>query len=446
MSARHIYSVFLGLLLCQVTIANALPQASREVLPNGMIYLHVEQRALPLVTVLISLPAGTLAETAQQAGLASLTAALLQEGTTTHSGTELAQAIDTLGGQIGFDADRDAATGYLTVVRADLKAGLRLLADMVRHPTFPQAEVARQVKEAIGQIQRSRQEPATQVQVAFREALYGKHPYGRRVMGSVSTLPSLSRQDVSRFHRDYYRPEGAIVVMVGDVTQEAGKKLLQEALAGWTGAPQPFPEHPEISFPDTLEVVKLDREVSQAHIRFGHPGIERNHPDYYAVEVMNYMLGGGGFESRLLTRIREERGLAYRAWSAFDTGLVGGTFTAGLSTQNATADEALPLLFGTMEQLQQQPVREQELADAKAFLVGNFPLNLASNRHLASIFTTIERFELGLDYLERFPELIRAVTRQDVQRVARQHLHPNAGVLVILADMDQAELSGLTLP
>jgi zinc protease len=201
-----------------------------------------------------------------------------------------------------------------------------------------------------------------------------------------------------------------------------------------------------VSFPGTLEVVELDQEVSQAHIRFGHPGIERDHPDYYAVEVMNYILGGGGFESRLLTRIREEQGLAYSAWSSFETGLVGGTFAAGLSTQNPTAKQALQLLFEVMQQLQKQPVREQELADAKAFLTGSFPLNLTSNRHLAAVFTTIERFDLGLDYLERFPELIQAVTPQDVQRVARQHLNPNNGVLVILADLEQADLSGLNLP
>jgi zinc protease len=128
------------------------------------------------------------------------------------------------------------------------------------------------------------------------------------------------------------------------------------------------------------------------------------------------------------------------------TGLVGGTFTAGLSTQNSTAKQALRLLFDTMQQLQKQPVSEQELADAKAFLIGSFPLNLTSNHNLASIFTTIELFDLGLDYLERFPKLIQAVTQQDVQRVARQHLNPNHGVLVMLANMDRVELSGSTSP
>ena len=150
---------------------------------------------------------------------------------------------------------------------------------------------------------------------------------------------------------DYYRPEGAIVVVVGDVAQDEAKKVLLDAFAGWTGAPQAFPHHPDIDLPDELDVITLDRDVSQAHILFGHSGIRRDHPDYYAIQVMNYILGGGGFESRLLTSIREEQGLAYNAWSAFPSGLVGGTFMTGLSTKNATANQALDLLFATMRHL-----------------------------------------------------------------------------------------------
>ena len=434
-------SLLLALVLCWVPRAQSAPQATREVLPNGMIFLHLEQRGLPLVTVSLTLPAGTLAETAEQAGLAYLTAALLAEGTARRRGETLAQAIAALGGQIGFDADRDTATGQATILRSDLKTGLQLLAEMVLQPTFPQDELARKRNETIGQIKRSLQDPATQVQVTLRQALYGNHPYGRRVIGRVETLQALSREDLIRFHRDYYKPEGAIVVVVGDVAQDEAKTLLLNAFAGWTGVPQPFPALPEVKAPDKLEVIKLDRDVAQAHLLFGHLGIRRDHPDYYAIRIMNYILGGGGFESRLLSRIREEQGLAYGASSTFSSGLVGGIFRAGVSTKNTTANQARDLLFETMHDLRQQPVSEQELADAKAFMIGSFPLNLTSNRELAAILTSVERFDLRLDYLERFPDLIRAVTPQDVQRVARQYVHPDRGVLVVLADMAAANLS-----
>jgi zinc protease len=405
-----------------------------------MIFLHIEQRELPLVTVSLTLPAGTWSETAEQAGLAYLTAAMLPEGTTAHNGETLAQSIAALGGQIGFDTDRETAMGQVTVLRSDLEAGLGLLAEMILQPTFPPHELARQVNEAVGQIRRSLQNPAAQVRVSFRAALYGDHPYGRRVIGRVETLRALSREHVIRFHQDYYKPEGAIVVVVGDIAREEAKKVLWDAFHGWTGAPQPFPNHSAIRPPADLETVRLDQDVAQAHILFGHMGIPRHHPDYYAIQVMNYMLGGGGFESLLLSRIREEQGLAYSAWSTFTSGLVGGTFMAGLSTKNATANQALDLLFETMSHMRQHPVSEQVLADAKAFMIGSFPLDLTSNRELAAIFTEIERFNLGLDYLERFPHLIQAVTQQDILRAARQHVQPSRGVLVVLADMAQANL------
>jgi zinc protease len=260
------------------------------------------------------------------------------------------------------------------------------------------------------------------------------------VSGSAETLRALSRQDVVQFHQDYYKPQDAIVVVVGDVTQGEAEALLLKVFASWTGSPRPQPDYDEPEWPDTLQVVKIPRDVSQARIIFGHPGIRRSHPDYYALQVMNYILGGGGFESRLMSRIREAQGLAYSAGSSFTSHLMGGTFQTSFGTKNATANQAIQVLFDELHRIRQQPVEAQELADAQAFLTGNFPLQLAETRDLASVFTSIELFELGLDYVERFPELIRAVTQQDVQRVARTYLHPSNGVLVILANLEKAHV------
>jgi zinc protease len=420
--------------------SEAAPQASRKVLPNGMVWLHIEQRQLPLVAVFLTMQAGASAELPDAAGLANLTAQLLTEGTQTRSAVELHQAIDALGGRLGFEADRDTMTGHLTVLRADLEAGVRLLAEMLLQPTFPPDEFARQVQENIGQFTRLLQNPATQAGMVFRQTLYGEHPYGRPVIGPPETLQALTREDVVRFHQDYYKPEGAIVVVAGDVDQATAEALLLDVFGRWAGSPRPLPAYPEPDFPATLQVAKIPRQVAQAHIIFGHPGIQRRHPDYYAVQVMNYILGGGGFASRLLAQIRDRYGLAYSAGSDFSTGLKGGTFQVSLGTQNATANRAMEVLFEELRRIRQQPVGEQELADAKAFLIGSFPLRLAETRDLASLFTTIELYDLGLDYIARFPALIQAVTGEDVQRVARAYVHPQQGVLVILADMEQAQV------
>jgi zinc protease len=427
-------------LLCPVFWVEAAPQASRKVLPNGVVWLHIEQRQLPLVAVFLTLRAGASAELPAEAGLANLTAQLLVEGTQSRSAVELHQVIDALGGRIGFEADRDTMTGRITVLRSDLEAGLRLLAEMILQPTFPKDEFARQVQENIGQFTRLLQNPATQASIIFRQTLYGNHPYGRPVIGSPETLQALSREDVVRFHQEYYKPAGAIVVVAGDIDQAKAEALLLDVFAGWTGSPKPLPTYPDPDFPDTLQVTKIPREVSQARIIFGHAGIQRHNPDYYAVRVMNYILGGGGFASRLLAQIRDRHGLAYSAGSDFSTGLQGGTFQVSLGTQNATANRAIEVLFEELHRIRQQPVSEQELADAKAFIIGSFPLGLAETRDLASIFTTIELYNLGLDYLVRFPAFIQAVTRQDVQRVAHTYLQPHQGVLVILADMEKAQV------
>ncbi|MFQ5692632.1 MAG: M16 family metallopeptidase, partial [Nitrospinota bacterium] len=357
--------------------ASPKPLATRTVLSNGMVLLHSEQRSLPLVTVRITFQAGSFVEPADKAGLASLTARLLTEGTKTHSGARLAEAIDALGGRIGFDADRDTASGGITVLRSDLEEGLGLLAEMILQPTFPENEFRRKVKQTIGAIERSLQNPAAEAGVAFRKALYGAHPYGRRVSGTVKTLRSLTREDVVRFHRAYYRPEGAIVAVVGDVSLEEARDLLERVFAGWSGSPPPVRPVPEPAFPGKRKVIKIQRPVAQARILFGHPGIRRDNPDYYAVRVMNYILGGGGFESRILKAIREERGLAYSAWSYFSFGRQAGAFQAGLGTKNESANRALDELFTQIRRIREEPVTEKELEDAKAFITGSFPLRLS---------------------------------------------------------------------
>ncbi len=422
------------------TPALASYRATRSVLPNGMILLHVEQRSLPLVTLRITFRAGAVDEPAEKAGLAALTANLMSEGTADRTAVGLQEAIEELGGRIGFSGGRDTSSGGMTVATTDLERGMQLFAEMLLHPSFPEKELQREVKETIGRIERSKQDPGSQARVAFRRALYGSHPYGRRLVGEVDSLRRIRRDDLVRFHRDHYRPKGAIAIVVGDIGRKAAEELLLKSLAGWVGSRPPTKSFARPKFPGSRKVEKIQRPVAQARVLFGHPGPLRNNPDYYAVRVMNYILGGGGFESRILKTIREEQGLAYSAWSYFSYGLQAGTFRAGLGTRNETANRALDALFEQIRRMRKEPVSEKELADAKAFITGSFPLGLAGNRNLASFYTNVELYNLGLDYIDRFPSLIRAVTRQDILRVAKKYLHPEDGILLILADGEKAKL------
>ncbi len=421
-------------------LAVSAPLGTRTVLENGLILLHSEQRSLPLVTLRLILWAGTAVEPPEKSGLANLTAQLLSQGTADRSAQEVAEAIDTLGGRLGFLAEKDFVSVGLTVLREDLEAGLTLLSELIQIPSFPEEEFKQKISQNLARIHQEEQDPHTVTALAFQGALYGSHPYGRRTIGTPEELKNLTREDVVNFHRERYLPEGAIVAVVGDISQKEAREALAGAFGGWLGGPARVPTLSLPEGPKTLNVVKIDRPVSQAQVLFGHPGLERDDPDFYAVLVMNYILGGGGFESRLLDNIRDNLGLAYSVSSRFSTGLHGGTFRAGLQTSNETANQALEELFKEVRRIQEVPVTKRELSDAKDFLTGSFPLRLSSNRGIASMLTQVELHHLGLDYSDRYPEFIRAVSQEDVLRVAQKYLRPGQAVLVILSDEEKAAL------
>jgi zinc protease len=231
----------------------------------------------------------------------------------------------------------------------------------------------------------------------------------------------------------------AILAVVGDVNPEALQTKLIPRLSAWTGAPVATEQFTP-AFAEGPEREGIDRTVTQASIVLGHRGISRDNPDYYALAVMNYILGGGGFGSRLVDEIRVKRGLAYSVASFFDARKYPGSFQVVLQTKNASAREAIALVLQEMERMRTEPVSADELNRAKKYLTGSFPLRLDTQRKLADFLTLVEYFGLGLDYPERYPSLINAVTREEVARVAKRYLHPEKAILVVVANLKEAGL------
>jgi zinc protease len=227
---------------------------------------------------------------------------------------------------------------------------------------------------------------------------------------------------------------------VGDITGEEVKERLIPRLEKW-----PKAEIPKESFHTTFakepKTVKTNRSITQANIILGHAGVNRENPDFYALTVMNYILGGGGFASRLVAEIRNKRGLAYSVASFFDPGKYPGSFQIVLQTKNASAREAISLALQQMERIQKEPVSEKELEGAKKYLIGSFPLRFGTQGKLANFLTQIEYFGLGLDYPEKYPSFIRSVTREEVLRVAKAYLHPNNYILVVVANLKEAGIN-----
>ena len=429
------------LLLCSTLIAllstiSGLPAVAamvpkRAVLNNGLILLSSQQPALPMISIELLIDAGSRHEPDEQAGLANLTARLLTQGTQKRTATQISEALDFMGASLSTSASEDVASVSMTLLKKDLASGLELLADILSRANFPPPEIDRQKQAVIASIRARQEDPGAVAATAFAAALFPKSPYGRHVEGTEASVKALSQKSVREFFSNYYRPNRAIVAVVGDVAEPEIARALNDALRGWSkGAPATKPVAPvEIGKPQTIRIPK---DLTQANIVLGHNGLTRGNPDYYAVQVMNYILGGGGFSSRAMDSIRNERGLAYSVYSYFAAEKSHGSFQFVMQTKNDTAAEAIRLGTEEMRRMREQPVSEQELSDAKDYLIGSFPLRFDTNRKVASFLAQVEYYELGLDYPERYAELIRRVSRDDITRVAKQYLRPEQLITVIV--------------
>ena len=415
----------------------AMPRVERVVLPNQLVLLVGEDHSLPLVTLRLLMDSGSRRDPPGKEGVANLTAKGLLLGTSTYSVTAFREVLDFMGASLTSWAGRDNTTLGLRVLKKDLDKGFDLFMEVFTQPTFPQEEIQRQVEKTLAAIQSAEDRPGEIARKAFQRTLFSNNPYGHPVEGTRESLSHITREAVLQFHKTYYHPNNAILAIVGDITIEEVRAKLIPRLSQWPIGKVPD-EHFTARFTKEPKTVKIDRNISQANLILGHKGISRKNPDYYAATVMNYILGGGGFGSRLFEEIRVKRGLAYSVASYFDTGKYPGSFQISLQTKNASAQEAISLLRQEMERIRREPVSEEELDKAKKYLIGSFPLRLDTQSKLARVITQIEYHDLGLDYCEKYPSYINAVTREDVLRVAKSYLHPGSAILVIVAHLKEA--------
>lgn len=414
------------------TTALALgPQVSQETLPNGATLLVSEQRNLPLVLVRVVLDAGSRRDPTGRAGLANLTADLITEGTSTRSAQQIKDEIDFIGAALGAGAEQDYAIVSLRVLRKDLDAGLDLLADVLLRPAFKADELSRRREAVLASLRNEEDDPTTVAQRAFQRALFGDTPYGHPVDGTPDTVRSITRADVQRFYEAFYRPAASGIVVVGDVSSDEIRPLLARALGGWDGLPPPPFAYPDFTPPEA-RTVRIERPVTQAGIVLGHLGIARDNPDYEAIQVMNYILGGGGFSSRLMDNIRTQAGLAYSVGSFFAAGKSPGPFEIVMQTKNASVDDAIVRARQQVETIRTTPVSAAELEEARRYLTGSYPLRLDSNAKIADFIAQCWFFGLGLNYADVYIQRVNAVGGEDVLRVARQYLHPDRFIEVVV--------------
>jgi zinc protease len=435
-------------ILVALAVGSVLPGAShatafkptRVVTENGMTVLLVDQPSLPIVTVTVLIKAGAIYDPDAKSGLLHMVASTLDEGTTTRSAVRIAEQIESIGGELTTEGGEDFTTATLRVLKKDANLGFALLADILMNPKFDAKEVARVRDELVGFLQSEKDEPAIIATKAFNEIVFKGHPYRRPANGDEKTVPTLTRQDLVEFHGRFYRPNRTIMAIVGDLREAQALALVKQHFGNWSPEALPLPAFPA---PEPLPkpVLKLiDKDLTQATIVLGHVGIDRRNPDFYAVAVMNYILGGGGFSSRLVNRIRNEQGLAYDVSSVFEANVMPGPFAVHVQTRNAAANQALASVFQELKRIRTEAVRDQELADAKAYLIGSFPLRMDTNAKLASLLNLVELHSLGLSYFDDYPKAIAAVTKEDVLRVAQKYLNPDRYALVVVAKLAEAKI------
>lgn len=438
-------AVFVFFAVFSAPPASAL-EINRHLLPNGLLLLHVERHNLPLVITNLMIKASPLDEPKEKAGLASLTSGLLQEGTSKRSSRQISSEIEFIGASLGASTNEDYTSISLSVLKKDIDKGFEILADVLLNPVFPEGEIERKKTLVKGSLRRSEEDPSFIAGREFKKAVFGDKPYGRLVSGVPETIDAIGREDIVNFHSGFYVPGNAMLVVTGDITAEELKGLLDKYFGNWQGAAPALPGRAKLDAvtrdagDKNKTVVLVDRNLTQANIVLGHAGISRDDPDYYAVLVMNYILGGGGFSSRLMYRIRDELGLAYDVHSYFSAHKYGGFFQAGVQTKNPSAKTAIEEILGAIEKIRAEPVEKRELEDAKAYLTGSFPRRVETMRKITDFLGAVEFYGLGMDYIEKYPGYINGVSAEDVQRVAQKYLHPDRYVLVVVAKQSEAKI------
>jgi zinc protease len=424
--------------LCfQPNLILAVPPVQRMVLPNHLILLISEDHSLPFATVQLLIDSGSKRDPSGQEGLAYLTVRGLLLGTSRRTVNAINEELDFMGASLNASAGRELATVNLRILKKDLDKGLDLLMEALTEPAFPGEEIRREVEKTLAAIQSAEDDPGEVAQKEFQKNLFVKGPYGHPVEGTKQSLPRLSREALEKFYRTYYHPNNSILTVAGDVKVEEVRTKILPRLMKWQMAKilkEPLPA----TFTKEPKTIKINRAITQANIIVGHQGVSRDNPDFYALTVMNYILGGGGFASRLMEEIRNKRGLAYSVASFFDAGKYPGSFQIVLQTKNSSAREAISIVLQQMERIRKEPVSEKELEGAKKYLIGSFPLRLDTQGRKASFLGQLEYYGLGLDYPERYPSLIQSVMRQDVLRVAQKYLFPEKSIMVVVANLKEA--------
>lgn len=423
-----------ALLFSAASPAMAIPDIQHWIAPSGARVYFVQTDVLPIVDVEVVFDAASSRD-GQLHGIASLTNGLLLEGAGAMDATELAEQTESIGAKLSTGSLRDMATVSLRSLSepAKLDQALGVMELVLSQPSFTQDALDRDRNAMLVALKARQQNAGNVAEDAFYRALYGKHPYAIGPQGTEESIKRITREDVERFYHRYYVAKNATVAIVGDIDRAQAEAIAQRLTHGLPEGERPKPL-PEPGLPNDAKLVRIEFPSTQTHILAGQPSVTRGDPDYFPLYVGNYVLGGGGFASRLMEEVREKRGLSYSVYSAFTPMAQKGPFQLGLQTANDQAGEALSVLMDNVRRFREQGPTKEELKKAILNITGSFPLTIDSNADILSYLAVIGFYDLPLDYLATFNDQVRAVTVAAVKDAFWRRVHPDRLVTIVLGN------------
>jgi zinc protease len=431
---RHPLLVVTALLLATwFATAHATPKIEHWTLANGVRVYFVETHELPLVQLRAVFDAGSARDPQERAGLAALTAAMLNEGAGGLGADAIANRLEDVGAEFGAGAERDMATMDLrSLTNTKLLApALDIYATLLTAQDFPAASLERERARVLVGLQHDEQSPGSIIDKTFMRELYGPHPYAHSPAGESGSVKAIARDDIAGFYRRHYVGANALFVIVGDVTPVEAQRIAQQTV-GRLPQGEAAPALAPVVAAAGARTLDVPFPATQSHIRIGQPAIDRLDPDYFPLYVGNYILGGGGLVSRLAEEVRERKGYAYSVYSYFYPMRATGPFLMGLQTKNENREPALKLVREMLEKFVADGPTAGELDAAKKHLTGSFPLRLDSNRKIADNLAAIAFYRLPLSYLDEYIGRIEAVTAEQVRDAFRRRIRPQAMLTVVV--------------
>jgi zinc protease len=411
------------------------PFFERITLDNGLGVIVAPVHKLPIVSAALVVDAGAAEESPGAEGVAQITARMLLEGTRKRSGDVVSEQFERWGAAVGATADWDAAMLSMTVLVPHLEEAMALFAEVLLEPAFPERELSRIKSERLADLLQLRTEPRGLADEMFTRFVYdASSRYARPEAGDVASVTSVARASVERFYHARYRPNGATLILVGDIDVAAGVALAQQLLGGWSGAAAPATAVSDTPARTTRAVHIVRKEdAPQSEIRVGHVGLPRRHPDYFPALIVNALLGGL-FSSRINLNLREVHAYTYGAHSSFDWRKAAGPFVVSTAVKSdVTADAAREILL-EISRIRADAVSEDELTLATSYLDGVFPIRYETTDSIARALAALTIYELPNDYFDSYRANIRRVTAMDVLHAADKYLHPDQLQLVVVGD------------